>query len=333
MEAEAAQAFRHLSPDTVLDAVESKGYVCNGQLLALNSYENRVYQVGLEDQEPLIAKFYRPARWTDQTIEEELTFTTELSSNELPVIAPIADQHGQCLQHHGVYRFSLYPRRGGHAPELDNPKHLEQLGRLIARIHNIGAIKPFKQREELTIESLGELPRVYVLQSGLIPTELETAYATLTDDVLKLVDTCYQRAGQVASIRLHGDCHPGNILNRGEQFYLLDFDDARNGPAIQDLWMFLSGDRRNMTIGLHDVLEGYSQFRAFNPAELHLIEALRSLRQIHYTAWIAKRWSDPAFPKAFSWFDTPRYWENHILELREQMSLLQEAPIVWNGQS
>lgn len=327
---EATLAFSQLSPDTILDAVESKGYCCNGQLLALNSYENRVYQIGIEDQEPIIAKFYRPGRWTDETIEEELVFTNELNADEIPVIAPLADQQGKMLHHHENYRFSLYPRRGGHAPELDNPEHLEQLGRLLARIHNIGATKPFVHRKQLNVELLGEIPRTYVLQCGLIPVELETAYATLTEDLLVLINACYQRAGQVATLRLHGDCHPGNILNRGEQFYLLDFDDSCSGPAIQDLWMFLSGDRQNMTVGLCDVLEGYTQFRDFNADELHLLEALRTLRQIHYTAWIAKRWEDPAFPKAFSWFDTPKYWENHILELREQMSVMQEAPIVWN---
>ncbi len=323
-------AFRQLSPDAVLDAVESKGYICDGHLLALNSYENRVYQVGIEGEEPIIAKFYRPARWSDAAIEEELGFTAELSEAEIPVIAPLIDQQGQMLHHHQVYRFSLYPRRGGHAPELDNPEHLEQLGRLIARIHNVGATKPFEQRKVLNSDLLGELPRAYVLQSGMIPAGLETAYATLTEDLLLLVDACYQRAGQVATLRIHGDCHPGNILNRGEQFYILDFDDSCTGPAIQDLWMFLSGDRQNMTTGLLDVLEGYTQFREFNPAELNLLEALRTLRQIHYTAWIAKRWEDPAFPQSFPLFDTPRYWENHILELREQMALMQEAPIVWN---
>jgi Ser/Thr protein kinase RdoA (MazF antagonist) len=327
---ESTLAFRQLSPDAVLDAVESKGYVCDGHLLALNSYENRVYQVGIEDEQPIIAKFYRPGRWTDAVIEEELIFTAELNQDEIPVIAPLIDQQGQMLHHHQVYRFSLYPRRGGHAPELDNPDHLEQLGRLIARIHNIGATKPFEQRKILNSELMGTLPRAYVLESGMIPAELETAYSTLTEDLLLLIDACYQRAGQVATLRLHGDCHPGNILNRGEQFYILDFDDSCTGPAIQDLWMFLSGDRQNMTAGLLDVLEGYTQFRDFNPAELHLLEALRTLRQINYTAWIVKRWEDPAFPKAFPWFDTPRYWENHILELREQMALMQEAPIVWN---
>ncbi len=330
MEDEATLAFSQLSPDAVLDAVESKGYLCNGQLLALNSYENRVYQVGIDNQEPIIAKFYRPGRWANESIEEELAFTKELSAEEIPVVAPLSDQNGQSLHDHDVYRFTLYPRRGGHAPELDNPDHLEQLGRLIARIHNIGAAKPFQYREQLNAELFGNFPREYVLRSGLIPPELETVYATLTEDLLQLVNACYQRAGQVELVRLHGDCHPGNILNRGEQFYLLDFDDSRTGPAIQDLWMFLSGDRQNMTVGLCDVLEGYTQFRDFNPAELNLLEALRTLRQIHYTAWIAKRWDDPAFPKAFAWFDSPKYWENHILELREQMSLLQEAPIVWN---
>lgn len=323
-------AYRDLSPDAILAAVESRGYACDGRLLALNSYENRVYQVGIEDAEPIIAKFYRPGRWSDAAIQEEHDFTLELNQAEIPVVAPISSGSQETLHHHGLYRFTLYPRRGGHAPELDNPEHLEQLGRFVARIHNIGASYPFQHRPTLDIKLFGEEPREFVLQSGFIPTELETAYETLTEDLLGSILAGFKRAGEVARLRLHGDSHPGNILCRNDSFHIVDFDDARMGPAMQDLWMFLSGDREHMSQGLHDVLKGYTQFRDFNPVELNLIEVLRSLRQIHYAAWLTRRWEDPAFPMAFPWFNAPRYWENHILELREQLAALQEEPLAWD---
>jgi len=232
---------------------------------------------------------------------------------------------------HGSYRFTLYPRRGGHAPELDNPDHLEQLGRFVARIHNVGALFPFQYRPTLSVNSFGDDSRRFILGTDFIPPSLEEAYASLTEDLLIAVRTCFERAGDVKHLRLHGDNHPGNILCRDETFHIVDFDDARMGPAVQDLWMFLSGDREYMTKGLGDVLKGYTQFRDFNPAELNLIEALRALRQMHFSAWLARRWQDPAFPKAFPWFDSPRYWENHILELREQLAAMQEYPLVWIG--
>jgi len=325
-----AQAFRELDPDHILDAVEALGHRCDGRLLALNSYENRVYQIGIEDAEPVIAKFYRPGRWTDAAIGEEHEFTLELAADEIPVIAPLTDATGRTLFHQGPFRLALYPRRGGHAPELDRSDQLEQMGRFLARIHNRGATRDFAHRPTLDITSFGERPRQYLIESGLIPAELEDSYASLTADLLMAIRAAFERASAVRQLRLHGDCHPGNILWTDAGPHFVDLDDARMGPAIQDLWMLLAGDRMEMSARLADVLEGYTQFRDFDPRELHLLEALRTLRMIHYAAWLARRWDDPAFPQAFPWFDSPRYWDEHILSLREQAALLQEPPLVWD---
>ena len=323
-------AFHTLTPDTMLDAVESLGYRTDGRFLALNSYENRVYQIGLEDDEPIIAKFYRPRRWTDEAIREEHAFTRELADDEIPVVAPLADEHGETLHHFAEHRFALYPRRGGRTPELDNPDHLEMIGRFIARIHLHGQQRAFAHRGRLDIESFGIEPSRYLIEQRLVPAELETSYATLVEDLLARIRRGFDAAGEIAIIRLHGDCHPSNILWRDETPHIVDFDDARMGPAIQDLWMFLSGDRHYATARLADLLEGYTQFRDFDPRELHLIEALRTLRMIHYAAWLARRADDPAFKMAFPWFYTRRYWDDHILALREQAALLDEPPLVWD---
>jgi Ser/Thr protein kinase RdoA (MazF antagonist) len=329
-ESNAKQAFAQLTPDHMLDAIESLGLRCDGRFLALNSYENRVYQIGIEDQSPLVAKFYRPGRWTDQAIIEEHEFTQALAALEIPVIAPDKDDQGTSLHQYGHYRFALYPCRGGRAPELDNPQHLEQLGRFIARIHAEGATKNFVYRPELDINSFAVEPRKYLLDHDFIPAHLIEAYQGLTADLIKQIEQCFDRAGEINNIRLHGDCHPGNILWTDKGPHIVDFDDARTGPAIQDLWMFLSGDRAYMTARLADLLEGYTQFYDFNPAELHLVEALRTMRLIHYAAWLARRWDDPAFPLAFPWFNSMNYWEEQILILREQASLMNEPALVWD---
>jgi len=324
------KAFADLGPDSILDAVESSGRVCDGRLLALNSYENRVYQVGIEDGAPLVVKFYRPGRWSDDAILEEHRFTLELAEREIPVVAPLVDGTGASLHRHGLHRFALYPRHGGRAPELDSPEHLEILGRFVGRIHAVGQVRPFEHRPTLDIESYGVVSYQFLLGEGFIPAELQLAYRTLAEDLITRIGECFRRAGNVGCIRLHGDCHPGNILWRDQGPHIVDFDDARMGPAVQDLWMFLSGDRDYMTRRLGDLLAGYTEFNAFDARELHLLEALRTLRMMHYAAWIARRWDDPAFPAAFPWFAGARYWEEHILSLREQAAAMDEPALVWD---
>ncbi|MFQ5658830.1 MAG: serine/threonine protein kinase [Gammaproteobacteria bacterium] len=322
--------FHRLAPDDILDAVESTGFRCDGHVSALNSYENRVYQIGLEDGSFVVAKFYRPGRWSDETILEEHAFTLELAATEIPVIAPLRDSRGETLLHAGPYRFAVYPRCGGRAPELDDPEHLMQIGRCLARIHNIGAIQPFLHRSEISLEIFAIKPRRLLLDGGFIPDDLIDAYTSLTDLVIDSIDACMQRAADYQRLRLHGDCHLGNVLWYDDAPFMVDFDDGRMGPAIQDLWMFLSGDRNYMTARLHDLLEGYCGFRDFDPRELHLVEPLRTLRMMHYAAWLARRWNDPAFPRAFPWFNSQQYWEDHILTLKEQMAIMQEPPLHWH---
>ena len=323
------QAYQALGPQQILDAVESQGYLCDARLMALNSYENRVYQVGLESGQSLIAKFYRPLRWSDDAIREEHSFAHELVQAEIPVVAPIKNEQAESLFKHGPYRFALFPQRGGRALELDNPEHLEQMGRFIGRIHMIGRIQRFQHRPSLTIASYGEKSYQFLLEKGFIPTDLEVAYRSLAEDLLTRIQHCYNRSGQVAYIRVHGDCHTGNILWTDDGPHIVDLDDARNAPAAQDLWMFLSGDRVDQTTALNAVLDGYTRFNEFNPLELHLFEALRTLRLMYYYAWIARRWHDPAFPRAFSWFNTQKCWEEHILSLREQAAAMEDETLVW----
>lgn len=318
--------FAALTPDIVLDAVESVGFPADGRLLALNSYENRVYQIGMEDGPPIVGKFYRPARWTESQIVEEHAFTLELAELEIPVVPPLVVDKAT-LHRHGGYRFAVFPRRGGRAPALDDAKTLERIGRFIGRIHAVGAVRPFMDRPALDIATFGEAPRDYLLAHHFLPPELLATWQSVVEQALDGVRRCYDRAGNVALIRLHGDCHPGNILWTDEGPHFVDFDDCRSGPAIQDLWMLLSGERGDMTRQLADVLAGYEDFIDFIPRELHLVEALRTLRLIHYAAWIASRWDDPAFPRAFPWFNTQRYWQDRILELREQVALMDEPPL------
>ncbi len=313
--------YTALTPDVVLDAVSAVGLRPDGRLLALSSYENRVYQVWLEDDAAVVAKFYRPGRWSDAQIEEEHAFAHELAEREIPVVAPIGSTT------HAGFRVAVYPRRGGRTPELGDPKVLEWIGRFLGRIHAVGALKPFQVRETLTPRTFGAEPREYLLAHDFIPADLLAAWKAVTQQALQLVDACYARAGDVEAIRLHGDCHQGNILWTEDGPHFVDLDDARMGPAVQDLWMLLSGDRAAMTPQLRAVLDGYEQFAKLDRRELNLIEPLRTLRLIHYSAWIGRRWDDPAFPAAFPWFNTQRYWQDRILELREQIALMQEEPL------
>ena len=319
-------AFAGLTPDMVLDAVDSLGLRTDGRLLALNSYENRVYQVGLEDSAPLVAKFYRPARWPDAAILEEHAFVSELAEREIPVV-PALRLNEHTLHSHGGFRFSVFAKHGGRAPELDQRDTLEWMGRFIGRIHAVGAIAPYQQRPTLDIDSFGVEPSTFLLSHDFIPPDLSEVYRGVVALALDGVQRCFDRAGAVNQLRLHGDCHIGNVLWTDAGPHFVDFDDSRMGPAVQDLWMLLSGERNDMTRQLADLLAGYEDFHDFDPRELHLIEALRTLRLIHYAAWIARRWDDPAFPAAFPWFNTQRYWQDRILELREQIALMDEPPL------
>jgi Ser/Thr protein kinase RdoA (MazF antagonist) len=317
--------YYRLDPDTVLHAVESTGLLSDGRLLPLNSYENRVYQVGLEESDPVVTKFYRPGRWSDEQIREEHEFSLELAAAEIPLIAP-TEIDGETLFHHDGFRFALFRRQGGHAPELEDRETLLWLGRFIGRIHAIGKSRPFSYRPALTPQRFGT-ESIETLHGGhWLPPHLETAFGSLSDDLMEHILNAYERAGTIQTIRLHGDCHPGNLLWRDGPWFV-DMDDCQSGPAIQDLWMLLSGDHVEMEGQLAAIIEGYRQFCDFDPRELQLIEALRTLRMLHHAAWLARRWEDPAFPIAFPWFDGARYWEELILGLREQMSAMQEPAL------
>ncbi len=320
--------YSTLTPDIILQAIDSIGLVTDGRLLALNSYENRVYQIGIENSAPVVTKFYRPNRWTTTAILEEHAFIEELASNEIPVVPPLKCRENKTLHEFHGFRFSVFPKQGGRVPDIEGREKLEWMGRFIARIHAVGALKNFKERPALNIVNFGHEPSDYLLEHDFIPAELLNAYQTIITLALDRVKRCFERAGTIKTLRLHGDCYPGNILWTDDGPHFVDFDDSRMGPAIQDLWMLTSGDRAEMTLQFKQLMTGYRTFYDFNSNELHLVEALRTLRLIHYSAWIAKRWEDPAFPLAFPWFNTIRYWQDRIIELREQIALMDEEPIV-----
>lgn len=309
--------FSGLSPDTILDALESVGLRGDGRLLALNSYENRVYQIGMEEGPPLVAKFYRPGRWSDAAILDEHAFVQELAEREIPVVPALALDGGRTLHSFDGFRFAVFSRQGGRAPELESPDTLEWMGRFLGRIHAIGALRPFEHRPALNIASFGEEPRDYLLSHDFIPADLREAWRSVVDLALDGVRRCFDRAGNIASLRLHGDCHAGNVLWTDGGPHFVDLDDARMGPAVQDLWM-LAADAAAMDA----LLEGYAQFRDFDPAELALVPALRAMRQLHYAGWIAARWADPAFPAAFPFAAEARWWEQHVIDLDEAAQAL-----------
>lgn len=333
---ELACDYSKLSPDTVINAIESKGFLSDARVLALNSYENRVYQIGLEEGQPIVTKFYRPLRWTDEQITEEHQFSAELHELDIPAVPPIYlnsenklcnnRSSGKSLFYYHGYRFSLYQRRGGRAPELTDPEHLYWLGKFLGRIHAVGKTRSFKHRPTLSIESFIIQPSQYILHNDFLPPAFVSSYEAIISDILKHVESNYQQYPPKL-IRLHGDCHPGNILWTDKGPHFVDFDDSRSGPAIQDLWMLLSGEQNEQEKQLREVLEGYEEFCDFNASELNLIESLRSMRIIHYAGWLAQRWNDPAFPKAFPWFNTETFWGEHILQLKEQLSALQSPPL------
>jgi Ser/Thr protein kinase RdoA (MazF antagonist) len=318
--------YSELSPETVLDAIEAVGYRCDGRVLALNSYENRVYQIGIEEGEPLIAKFYRPARWTDAAIREEHAFAAELAAQEIPVVAPLR-RDGVSLHVHRAFRYAIFPRRGGRWPELGTSHDREWVGRFLGRIHAVGRAGRFQERPRLSTEDLGRRSRDFVLDGDWMPDYLATKYADLTEDLLQEVEARAQEWRGALLGRILGDCHRGNILWTEQGPHFVDLDDCLTGPAIQDVWMLLSGAQQEMRTELHDLLAGYEQFLPFDRGELALIEPLRALRMIHYSAWLARRWHDPAFPQAFPWFAEPRYWEEHYRALEDQLAAVLEPPL------
>ena len=331
----AAHPFSALTPDVVLDALASVGLYGDGRLMALSSYENRVYQVSLEDGSRVVAKFYRPERWSNAQIAEEHAFAAELLEAEVPAVAPLVLQ-GQTLHPYGGFAFSVSPWRGGRQPELDDWEVLEWLGRFLARIHNVGAAQPFSARPTLDSASFGTASYDWLLAHDMIPLDVRSGWREACEQALALIASggaAGYRVQDAAALRLHGDCHPGNILwtpldeyGRGGPHFV-DLDDARMGPAVQDLWMLLSGERAQRTQQLSALLEGYEQLRPFDRRELALIEPLRTLRLIHYSAWLARRWQDPIFPINFPWFGSSDYWRGQIDMLHEQIEAMQEQPL------
>lgn len=313
--------YEQLTPDCILDALEDVGFEPTGSLLALNSYENRVYQVSLEDGSFVIAKFYRPERWSDAAILEEHDFSQELLQQEIPIVAPLAI-NDKTLFEFNHFRFAVFPRQGGRTPELEQPETLKQLGRFLGRLHSVGATRPFSDRPKITVQNFGFESLNFLLENDFISSEVRTNYQNAAEEALQLVEQRYE-AILPRNIRLHGDCHPGNLLWTDNGPHFVDLDDCRMGPAIQDLWMLLSGTHDEMSQQFRHILEGYETFFEFDLAELALIEALRTLRLLHYSAWLARRWDDPAFPQHFPWFDSPRYWEDQMITLREQIERLQ----------
>jgi Ser/Thr protein kinase RdoA (MazF antagonist) len=314
-----------LSPDAILDALESVGFEPTGGLLALNSYENRVYQAEMEDGSFAIAKFYRPNRWHRDAIEEEHAFTYELLEEEISVVAPIRQGTTSVFEHEG-FLFALFPRQGGHPPNLEVEDDLEVLARTVARLHAVGARQSFTHRPTLTSAMFGHDSRDFLLSNDFVPIELADAYSSICEHLLERIDPIMDNA---PSIRTHGDCHMGNVLWRDDTAHFVDFDDCRMGPPIQDLWMLLSGDRAERTYQLSVILDAYNEFHDFDPTTLKLIEPLRTLRIMHHAAWIGRRWDDPAFPLAFPTFDSAKFWSEHVLELREQQAALDEPLLTY----
>ncbi|MDX1801421.1 MAG: serine/threonine protein kinase [Marinobacter sp.] len=321
-----------LTPDAILDAVEAAGFEINGRLFALNSYENRVYQVGIEGRRPIIAKFYRPGRWSEAQIREEHAFSCELVAADIPLVGPLSMPSGDTLGQHGDFLFAVFDQHGGQAPDTSTTDTLYRLGQWLGQLHNRGAAGSFAVRPELAI-----LPGIvdnsrYLTEHNWVPDDLRAAWDSLIPDLIEHCAHRIEDAGTVDMIRIHGDCHGGNILVRDEQMLFVDMDDCRTGPAIQDLWLLLNGDAADQGAQFGELLEGYEMFRSFNRRERHLIEPLRCYRQIAHCAWLARRWDDPAFPRFFPWFTQGRFWSDQILALREQLAALQSPSVSIPGQ-
>lgn len=331
--------FAGLAPALILDALDAVGLRSDGRFLQLNSYENRVFQVFLIEGPAVVAKFYRPGRWSDAQILEEHSFSQELADEEIPVAGPLmltADPSSplhaalrgapptlaQVAIAEGSYRFAVSERKAGRAPELEHPATLEWIGRFIGRMHAVGARQPFAHRRSLTVAEFGWDCRDWLLAHGNIPSDVAPEWENAVDAALSEVQRAFERIGDLNPIRLHGDCHVGNVLWTGAGPHFVDLDDCLMGPAIQDLWMLLSGDESAAKGQLRALLSGYEQFMDFDDRQLALIEPLRTLRIVHQSAWLAKRWSDPAFPPSFPWFGTSAYWQQLTQQLRQQVAAL-----------
>ncbi len=319
MSSETTHPFDRLSPDLILDAMEAQGFVIDGRVSALNSFENRVYQIGVAEQEPLIAKFYRPERWSSDQVQEEHDFSFSAAAHDIPVVVPWRNDDGQSIYHYDGFMFSLFSRKGGHAPELDYQDNLSIMGRTLARLHNVGAQEHFIHRPQLNATTFGHDCMDYVAEH-FIPLEHQSTYRNLAQQILPIIE---DRTAGARTIRVHGDLHIGNILMRDDIPNLVDFDDARSAPAIQDIWMLLSGEPHEQEVQLQKIIAAYNEFRDFPFNELPMIESLRTLRMIHHTAWLARRWDDPAFPPAFPWFDSHSFWTQHLTDLQHQLMALQ----------
>jgi len=315
--------FDSLHPDLILDAIESLDVRVSSGLLALNSYENRVYQFVTEQNERYVAKFYRPARWTNDQIQEEHDFALELAEQEVPIAIP-SIMRGKTLHEYNGVRFAIFPSVGGRQFEVDNLNQLEWMGRYIGKIHRVAQRKDFVHRPKISLTAYLDEPSKVLVSGQLIPHHLQTAFMTILEQVNATTNTFFNT--DYKSIRLHGDLHPGNILWRDGPTFV-DLDDCRSGPAVQDLWMMLSGDDQQQFIQMDTLVKAYEEFNDFDRAELNLIEPLRAMRMVHYMAWLTLRWEDPAFPNAFPWFADDKYWENQILALKEQLSSLHEPSI------
>jgi Ser/Thr protein kinase RdoA (MazF antagonist) len=316
--------FTTLTPDLILDGLESQGFDIDSGLLALNSYENRVYQFNNEKGEKFVTKFYRPQRWSKAQLQEEHDFAFDLVTHEIPVIAPLK-LNEESLFHYQGFDFAVYPCRGGRIFEVDNLDQLEWMGRFVGRMHAIGAKKPFDYRPTINTQEFLLDARDIIEKSGFVSANVQVPFFTILDQIIPMAVQQYQPK---RLIRLHGDCHAGNILWRDDQGpHFVDLDDCRQGPAIQDLWMMLSGDRQQQLLQMDTMLSGYEEFFSFDSSELALIESLRTMRVVNYMAWLCKRWSDPAFPHNFPWFNSEKYWEQQVLMLKEQHSALTQPPL------
>lgn len=332
--------YAGLEPGVVLDALNAAGFACDGRLLQLNSYENRVYQAPLEDGRVVVAKFYRPGRWTDAQIAEEHAFALELADAEIPMVPPLPLETGSgvrvgaacpTLGHYAAtpdesFRFSVSERRAGRAPELEQPETLAWIGRLLGRLHGVGRREAFSHRRRLDIDTFGRTPRLRLIEAGFVDPEVHRGWIDASQAALEEAELAFERHGAPRLLRLHGDCHAGNVLWREDSGpHFVDLDDCCMGPAIQDLWMLLPGERSAVDAALHHVLDGYRDFQDFDDRELLLIEPLRTLRMIHHSAWLAERWRDPAFPIAFPWFASPAYWNQQTIDLREQIDRMRDV--------